>query len=163
MTSPERKTLIEAYCEGPSALAEALRRYPRKMWQFREKPGCWTIHEIVVHTADSEVNGYVRLRALLAEPGKTLMAFDQNLWANRLDYHGQSPDDAMELLVVLRRLNCHLLEAATEAAWKNTVEHPETGTMNLEDWLAGYARHIPRHINQMQRVFEAWQAHEQER
>jgi hypothetical protein len=28
--------------------------------------------------------------------------------------------------------------------------------MTLEDWLNTYARHVPEHIEQMERVWEAW-------
>jgi len=39
------------------------------MWQYRPAPDRWTIHEIVVHIADSEANSYIRCRRCLAEKG----------------------------------------------------------------------------------------------
>ena len=39
---------------------------PREMWQFRPAPGAWSVHEIIVHLADSELNAYARVRKALA-------------------------------------------------------------------------------------------------
>lgn len=37
-----------------------------------------------------------------------------------------------------------------------TVQHSENGVMKFEQWLKVYEEHIPVHIRQMQRNFEAW-------
>ena len=78
-------------------LIAALPHFPREMWQYRPAPDRWTIHEIIVHIADSEANSYVRCRRFIAEPGSTVMAYDEMAWAQRLNYHAQSPEAALEL------------------------------------------------------------------
>ena len=62
---------------------------PKEMWLFRDEHGCWSVHEHLIHIADSEVNSYIRCRRLIAEPGKELMAYDENVWADSLRYHEQ--------------------------------------------------------------------------
>jgi hypothetical protein len=93
----DRQDRIEQYAAAYGALTAALRRFPREMWHYRSRVEQWTIHEIVVHIADSEANSFVRLRRLIAEPGQVVMAYDENAWARLLDYPSQSPDDALEL------------------------------------------------------------------
>ena len=68
----------------------------------------------------------------------------------------QSTDDALELFKMLRRNTYYLIKTLPESTWSNTVYHPENGTMTLDDWLDIYERHIPEHLDQMQRVYEAW-------
>jgi hypothetical protein len=156
MTPDERKTIIEAYHNSYQQLVSALTGFPREMWQFRPSPDRWTIHEIVVHITDSEVNSYVRCRRLLAEPGSTVLGYDENIWAQNLHYHQQSVDDALALFRLLRLASYQLIQEVQEPAWENRVYHSENGWMTLEDWLDTYSRHVQDHIAQMQLVFEDW-------
>ena len=40
----------------------ALTQFPREMRQWKPAPDQWSIHEVIVHLADSEANGYARCR-----------------------------------------------------------------------------------------------------
>jgi hypothetical protein len=126
------------------------------MWQFRPSPERWTIHEIIVHIADSEANSYIRCRRFLAEPGSTVLGYDEAGWARELRYHDQSPGDALELFKWLRLKSYTLVKDFPEAAWSNTVYHTEDGVITLDDWLNTYERHIPEHVEQMQSNYDVW-------
>ena len=156
MSSSERKQTIETYGAAHQELVSALERLPREMWQFRPAPDQWTIHEIIVHIADSEANSYVRCRRFLAEPGSSILGYDESTWARELKYHGQSTDDALELFKWLRHNSYTLIRDLPESVWSNTAIHSESGPMTLDDWLGVYASHIPDHIGQMQGIHEAW-------
>jgi len=156
MTAQERQQKIESYGKAHAKLVEALQQFPQEMWQFRAAPDDWTIHEIVVHITDSEVNSYIRCRRFIAEPEKPLMAYDEERWAKSLDYHSRSTDDALALFKWLRGNTYKLIKSLPESTWANSVYHPENGTMTLDDWLDVYDRHVPEHIEQMQRVYRAW-------
>jgi hypothetical protein len=158
MMNAERSRKIEVYGSAYAMLIEALRDFPPAMWQFRPAPDRLTIHEIIVHIADSEANSYVRCRRFIVEPGQTVMAYDEMAWARELRYHDQSTDDALELFKWLRLKSYTLIKTLPEAVWSNTVYHPENGTMTMDDWLDVYARHIPEHIAQMREVYAVWQA-----
>jgi len=155
-TSSQRKQKIESYGQAYALLVDALPRFPREMWQFRPAPGEWSIHEIVVHIADSEASSFFRCRRFLAEPGSIVPGYDEALWARKLNYHAQSMDDALELFKWLRGNTHALIKDLTETAWANTVTHSESGVITMDDWLDTYERHIPDHINQMQANFEVW-------
>ena len=156
MQHTERLQKIESYGAAYEKLMAALPQFPRAMWQYRAASDSWTIHEIIVHIADSEANSYVRCRRFIAEPGMTVMAYDEMSWARRLDYHAQSPDTALELFKELRAASYHLIKALPETAWNNTVVHSESGVMTMDEWLDIYDRHIADHIAQMQEVYAAW-------
>ncbi len=158
MTHAERLQKIESYGAAYDKLITALSQFPRTMWQYRATPDSWTIHEIIVHIADSEVNSYVRCRRFIAEPGSTVVGYDEMAWAQRLNYHAQSPDAALELFKLLRAASYELIKTLPEETWANTVVHSENGVMTMDRWLDIYDRHIPDHIAQMHEVFKAWQA-----
>lgn len=158
MNHTERLQKIESYGAAYDKLLAALPQFPHAMWQYRAAPGGWTIHEILVHIADSEANSYVRCRRFIAEPGSAVLGYDEMIWAQRLNYHAQNPETALELFKLLRTASYEVIKALPETTWANTVVHSENGEMTMDDWLDIYDRHIPDHIAQMHEVYAAWQA-----
>jgi hypothetical protein len=156
VTPEERNDKIESYGLAYQRLVSALARFPRAMWQFRPAPERWTIHEILIHLADSEASSYFRCRRLIAEPGSTVLGYDENKWARDLRYHDQSTDDALELFKWLRHKSYTLIKNLPETVWSNTVYHTENGVMTMDDWLHTYERHVPEHIAQMQVIYDDW-------
>ena len=156
--SSDRQSKIETYGAAYEELTAALQRYPREMWPYRSVIEQWTVHEIVVHIADSEANSFVRLRRLIAEPGLAVMAYDENAWARLLGYSSQSPDDALQLFRWLRHNSFQLLQGLPESTWAHSIQHPENGRMTMDDWLEIYARHVSDHVAQMERIHAEWLA-----
>jgi hypothetical protein len=157
VTNEERRQKIESYGRAYDLLVNGLKQFPPEMWHFRSAPDQWTVHEIMLHLADSEANSYIRCRRLIAEPGQTVMAYDEKGWAVALDYHRQSTEEALELFKWLRHSTYKLIRTLPESVWSHTVFHPENGAMTMDDWLDIYERHIPEHLAQMQEVYTAWQ------
>ena len=156
MTDSKRQAKIDSYGKAYDLLIEALERFPREMWQYRPDEDQWSIHEIVVHIADSEANSYVRCRRFLAEPGETLMAYDEMRWGRELDYLDQNPEDALALFRWLRKLSYDLIKTVPQEVWSRECYHPEDGMITMDDWLDTYQRHIPDHISQMESIHQSW-------
>lgn len=152
----ERSDKIELFGDAYRILTEALARLPKEMWHFCPGPKDWSVHEIIIHIADSEANSFIRCRRLIAEPGTEVMAYDENVWKQALRYSEQSTEDALELFMWLRLTTYKLIKTLPESTWSNTIHHPDNGIMSMDDWLDVYARHIPDHVEQMQQVYEAW-------
>jgi len=157
MTIQERNALIESYGNAYNLLVEALKQFPKKMWQWKPAPEKWSIHEVIIHITDSEANSFVRCRRFVAEPGSGVYGYDENKWAKNLDYHSQNIEESLELFKQLRKASYDLIKTVNEKMWQTaTVQHSENGVMKFEQWLKVYEEHIPVHIRQMQRNFEAW-------
>ncbi|MEK7276815.1 MAG: DinB family protein [Chloroflexota bacterium] len=157
MTLSERKNKIESYGKAYDTLVEALQRFPKEMWHFKPKEG-WSIHEILVHITDSEANSFVRCRRLIAEPGSAVLGYDESGWCAALNYKEQSADEAMELFKWLRLASYKLIKSQPDSVATHTVNHSESGIMTFDDWLNVYERHIPEHVEQMQKVYSEWKA-----
>jgi hypothetical protein len=157
MTTTERNHLIESYGQAYNLLTEALKKYPKEMWQWKPAPEKWSIHEVIIHVTDSEANSYIRCRRFIAEPGSGVYGYDENKWARALDYHHQSIDEALDLFRVLRYTTYKLIKKVPEKVWQTaTVQHSDSGTVTFEQWLKTYEEHIPIHIRQMDRNYQAW-------
>ncbi len=156
MPNTERKQRIKAYADGPKLLVKSLKKFPKKMWKWKPAPDKWSIHEILVHLADSETNAYLRARRFLAEPGGTVMGYDQDKWAQKLNYHAQDANEALALVALVRKMTHKLIRNLPDEAWNARCTHPEHENYTFDRWLEIYGRHIHGHVAQMQRNHDAW-------
>jgi len=156
MSRTERRQKLESFGRAPSSLAAHLRRFPKKMWAYKLAADRWSIHEIILHLADSEADAYIRCRRLIAEPGKPVLSYDPGAWAGALGYFHQSTKEALEVIRRLRRMTYQVLIHLPEQVWSNTVAYPESGTISLDHWLDKQERHIPHHMEQMQQNYLEW-------
>ncbi len=157
-----RMEKIEAYRQGYQLFVEALENIPETRWQERPDPDDWTIHEIIIHLADSEVYGSMYLRKAIGEPGSKVTGYDAQAWAEGLGYHNQATDDALELFQMLRMLNHRLLTNLPESAWEtSSVGYAGQSVETINSWLNDYIEHVTEHIEQMQRIHEKWTSTQQ--
>jgi hypothetical protein len=148
--------MLESFGRAPALLSVTLRALPKKMWLYKPSRERWSIHEIILHLADSEASSYVRCRHLIAEPGRLVTKFDAARWAGTLGYFHQSTREALEVIRRLRRMTYQLLVSLPEPVWADALEHPADGKISLESWIERQERHIPHHIDQMRQNHEEW-------
>jgi len=156
MTRDERRKMLESFGRAPALLSGVLRQLPKKMWLYKPSPERWSIHEIILHLADSEASSYVRCRHLIAEPGLAVVEFDPARWAGNLGYFHQSTREALEVIRRLRKMTYQLLVSIPESVWLHTAEFPKEGAISLESWIERQERHIPHHTEQMTSNYGAW-------
>lgn len=156
----EREKLIHQYAEGSVKLRQALAKVPEEARKWRPGPGKWSVHEVVCHCADSETNGAMRLRYVLAEKDPLIVAYDQEVWATEFSYHDLPLEPALATVDAVRANTLPLLRRLSEEAWKREGRHTETGRYTAEDWLKIYAEHLEKHSEQIERNLEAWSARE---
>lgn len=156
MGAQARQQAVELFGRGPTLLLETLRRCPKKMWLYRPAPDRWSIHEIILHLADSEAYAYICCRQFIAEPGTGVAEYDASAWASSLGYFHQSTREALGLVSRLRKMTHQILRFVPDAVWAHTTHVPTKGTMTLDRWLEIQANHIPRHIEQIQQNLVDW-------
>jgi hypothetical protein len=149
---------IEQYGRGFDQLGAVLADIPREAWGYRPEPSEWSVHEIIVHMADSESMSALRARKLIAEPGSMLMGYEEAKWADSLAYREQRVEDALEIIRLARLTTYELLKRQPDEIFDHHVIHPEYPGQpyTFEQWLDIYARHIPDHIQQIEKTFQAW-------
>jgi hypothetical protein len=158
LSQAEREKLIEQYARGPARVREALAKVPKEALQWRPAEGKWSVHEVVVHCADSETNAALRIRYLLAEKDPLIVGYDQDAWARLFDYHAQPLEDALAATAAARGRTVPLLRSMSEADWTKAGRHTESGAYTASDWLRIYAAHLEGHASQIERNLAAWNA-----
>src|SRR5436309_14305791 len=91
--------------ETPEALRRAVAGLSREQDGAPERPGKWSVRQVVQHLADSELVGAFRFRMVLAHDAPELPAYDQDLWADRLRYQEADLATALDDFAALRTLN----------------------------------------------------------
>jgi hypothetical protein len=157
MDTQERNEKIELYGRGFDLLKAALAEVPAEAMKFKPEPKEWSVHEIIIHIADSETNAALRARKLIVEPGGTLMGYDQDKWAIELNYHDMDLEDALEATRIARKTTYALLKRQPEEVFSHWLKHPEMeGQYSFEKWINIYSGHIPGHIEQIQNNMKLW-------
>jgi hypothetical protein len=158
LTPQERTALIDRYADGPRLLREALGRVPEAALAWKPAPEKWSVHEVIVHCADSETNAAMRIRYLLAEREPLIVGYDQDEWARVLEYATQPLEPSLAAVDAVRARTVPLLRQLPDAAWQRAGKHTESGHFTAERWLQVYAEHLEVHARQIDRNLAAWTA-----
>ena len=157
LSRSEREALIDRYARGSALLKAALAKVPTDAMQWRPGPDKWSVHEVIVHCADSETNAHARIRYLVAEERTpVIQGYDQARWAEVLDYHSLPWEPALATVEAVRANTTALLKRMTDEQWARVGSHTESGTYGALDWLKTYAEHLEGHARQLERNIAAW-------
>ena len=138
--------------QTPSAVTQAITGLTRNQLRISEAPGKWSIVQVLQHLADSDLVWGWRLRMILAQDRPQITGYDQDLWAERLNYASADADEAMAVFTLLRRANLKLIDRATPAELKRVGVHSERGEESIEYLLGLYAGHDLLHLRQIERI-----------
>jgi hypothetical protein len=150
--------LLERFRRGPEILAAALTGAAGAEVDFRPDPKHWSVRQIVAHVSDSEITGHFRMRRVLAEEMPKLEAYDQNAWAENLNYSKRKYSQSLETFRRIRAENYELLKDLPPEAFDRKGMHSERGELSLLELLQIYANHAEKHALQIRRVRDAWKA-----
>jgi hypothetical protein len=92
----------------------------------------------------------------VAEPGVTILPYDQDRWADTLDPAAHPLEEALDLFRLLRELMARQLRGLAEETWRQSIQHPQRGELTLEHWLEIYDGHLKVHLAQIQRTLDTW-------
>lgn len=148
MDAATRQQLITQYKDGYRVVADALAGATEAELDARPAPGKWSAREIVHHLGDSEMNGAMRLRIMLASPSPQVIGYDQDDYARRL-YYDRPIEASLDAFRAARASTGELLDRMTPAQWQIVGVHSEAGHYTTERWLEIYAAHAHAHAQQI--------------
>lgn len=147
----ERLAVIRAL---PSAVTNAVAGLNEAQLDTQYRPDGWTVRQTVHHIADSHSNSLTRFKlALTEEEPPTIRPYYEERWAELGD--SKLPIDvSIKMLESLHTRWTALLESMSEADFKRSFIHPETGEWTLEGALALYAWHSLHHTAHIAKLRE---------
>lgn len=147
-TQEQRAAKIARIAGCPPVLRAAVAGLSDEQLDTPYRDGGWTVRQVVHHVADSHMNGYLRCRWIVGEPGTTLKAYDQDQWATFEDMN-MPLEPSLTLIDGLHQRWSHFLSTLPEDAWNKRAIHPERGQISLEDVLETYSEHGANHTKQI--------------
>ena len=82
---------IDVLRDTPGAAARAMATLTPHKSRRPRRPGKWSVAMVLRHLADTDVVWGWRMRLILAQDRPVITGFDQDLWADRLDYANADP------------------------------------------------------------------------
>ena len=146
---------VDILRDTPGNAARAVATLTPEKLRTPEREGKWSIAQVLRHLADTDVVWGWRMRLILAQDRPPITGFDQDLWAERLDYANADPYESLETFSVLRRDNLRLIERATPEDLQRVGVHAERGEESAGYLRGLYAGHDLLHLNQIDRIAKA--------
>jgi hypothetical protein len=145
----ERASLVKRYKEGHRAVMDALLGVSEAELD-RSASGEWTPRQIAHHLADSEMMSAMRLRRLITEESPVIHGYDEVEFAMKLT-SDRPIGPSLDAMRYARESTAQILDRMSEAGWRRTGTHTESGPYSVERWLTIYAAHGHDHAAQIKR------------
>lgn len=149
-----RRQRIETIIQLPARLAESVAGLDGTQLDTPYRTGGWTLRQVVHHLADSHSNSLTRFKLALTEDGPpTIRPYYEDRWAELAD--SKLPIDvSLKMVDGIHARWAALLQAMSDADFKRTFLHPETGEWSLDGALALYVWHSLHHTAHITRLRE---------
>jgi hypothetical protein len=112
-------------------------------------PGKWSVRYILHHLADAETVFFDRIRRVLSEPRRVLWVFDQDAWAQGLDYSRLPLHHSRQIFESVRNAIVYYAELHYEKSGHLEFVHSETGVRTLRQEFDKVASHNEHHLSQI--------------
>lgn len=109
-------------------------------------PGKWSVRFLLHHLADTETVEFERIRRVLSEPRQTLNAFDQEAWANALDYARRPLELSRSIFESVRNAVIYYAESHYESSGHLEFVHSQMGVRTLRQAFDKVASHNAKHL-----------------
>ena len=145
---------LERFRRGAELIATVTTGAAGPELDYSPAPGKWSIRQIVCHLSDSEIVGADRFRRTIAEDNPTIIKYDQDAWAEKLDYSRRKFSQALETFRRIRQENYELLKEMPAGTFDRVSAHSERGPVTLANWVRVYAEHAENHARQIKAIRE---------
>lgn len=140
-----RSTLIAQIADAPGQLAAAVQGLTDAQLDTPYRPDGWTLRQVAHHVPDSHMNAYIRCKLAVTEANPPVKTYNEAAWAEQTDARRMPVGPSMDLLRLLHERWVLWLRSLDEAAFARTAQHPDMGSMRVDDFLQLYAWHGRHH------------------
>lgn len=152
-----REALLDEYRNGFSRLhgfykgldAHSLTFYPKR-------EDAWSIKDHLIHLVDSEINGFIRLKSIIAQPGSECYVMDEDTWTRNIKDKNEDLEKYMALLGLIRELSYGFIKNENIENWNNQyfirTYQGNTVQVTIEKWLEVYNNHLQFHLEYMEKI-----------
>lgn len=118
-------------------------------------PGKWSVRYLLNHLADAETVLFYRIRRVISEPQQVIWVYDQDAWAEKLDYSSVPLELARSLYATSRDGIVHYARRHYDESGDLTFVHSVTGLRTLKDEFDKVVWHNELHVGHVERALRA--------
>lgn len=141
----QRQQRIEELAETATRLRSAVEGLNDEQLDTPYRPGGWTVRQVVHHTADASMNGFMRAKLTLTEEQPLVKTFEENDWAELVDTKQLPVELSLKMLEGIHARMDILLRSLPPESFSLAFQHPASGLNTLDRLLAYFAWHGKQH------------------
>ncbi len=134
---------------GPTILERLVALIPPSRYDESLGEDRFTVREVIAHLADWEPIFRSRIEQAIQEPGTWIRTFDEGQRSIDLNYAATDIHVSLATLKRERAETSKLIRALPKEEFAKTLEHPEQGTISLDDIANMQMGHDLYHIEQL--------------
>ncbi len=142
---------LKEYKQNYTAIFKLLKILTPVQINYKPDKNTWSIHEIITHLADTEIQSHVRFRTILANKDPRMIYFDQMEWSIILDYSKVDLIESQQVIKLMRKVNYNLLSRLIPEQFSKKGIHSVRGELSLEELINLYVQHVNKHFGQISR------------
>lgn len=117
-------------------------------------PNKWNVKQILHHISDAESVLLDRIKRAISKPGQVVWGFDQDAWADGLEYESRPLAMSKSLFLAVRMHINYLAENYYERLGDNFYIHNETGNRTLKEEFEKVVWHADGHLTQIKKALD---------
>ncbi|MEO7426983.1 MAG: YfiT family bacillithiol transferase [Fibrobacteria bacterium] len=134
----------------PRKLLASVSNLSRTDWERQYRPGSWTIHQLVQHIVDANVNNYTRFKFALTEDNPIIKPYLEDRWSELPDARQGDMRPALDLLSAIHAKWVQTLRTMGETEFRRTYHHPDQNrSVHLYEAAAMCGWHGDHHLSQI--------------
>jgi uncharacterized damage-inducible protein DinB len=142
---------LKEYKQNYLPIFRLLKKLTPAQINYKPDKNSWSIHEIITHLADTEVQSHVRFRTILANKDTKMIYFDQMDWSILLEYTKVDFKESLQVIDLMRKVNFNLLSRLRPEQFNKKGIHSVRGELSLEELINFYVQHVNKHAGQISR------------
>lgn len=121
-----------------------------------ERNDSWSIKDHIIHIVDCEVNNFIRLRSIIAQPNSECYVMNEDLWTKNIKHKNESIEDFLSLFKIIRTINYDFLIGEPEGNWTENYfirkYKGETKHITIKDCIEIYCNHLSFHFDYIDKI-----------
>ncbi|TYP74771.1 DinB family protein [Paenibacillus methanolicus] len=152
------ETDIQSYLDTHLQLTRAIAGLGEEQLKWKQSETTWSVAEVLAHLADHNIVVSFRIRDILADTKAQLPAFNQDLWVSGQHANDSDVYEILDAFWGLLRYNGQLFRRLGEAEFDKSGINFKGETVRVRDIIRGFAKHVQTHLNQIERIKQAYEA-----
>jgi len=150
---------LEEYKTGNNKLLELLNLLSDKEIEyFPGRQDAWSIKEHIIHLIDSEINGFIRLKSIIAQPSSDCYVMNEEEWTKNLRTKNEDVHKYLSVFKLIRELAYDFIIEEDPLTWNTNyfirTYKGETINVTIEKWLDFYNYHLKFHIDFINNIYQ---------